>query len=434
MERELRVAFYTLGCKVNQYEAEQMREKFQAAGYETVDFSEAAEVYVISTCTVTAVSDKKSRQAIAAARRAGGPEAVIVAAGCYPQVAAEELRALDIDLVLGNEEKGETLRLVEKFLEKRERLAEVAEIGGVRTFRFDPVRGADERSRAHIKIEDGCDNFCSYCIIPYARGRVRSARIADVAAEFEALLEEGFLEVVLTGIEIASFGKDTGESFAELLETLEGPAARAGARIRLGSLEPRVVTQEFVRRLSGLSSLCPHFHLSLQSGSDKVLRAMNRKYDTALYREAVRRLREALPDCAITTDLITGFPGEGEMEQEETLRFVREIGFAKVHVFPYSERKGTRAVKLPEQVPMAVRRARAHVLSEVCGEVRRQFLREMVGATVTVLFETEREGAAFGHSENYTPVTVERAGPIAGQMRRVKITSAGEDMLRGELL
>ena len=430
----MRAAFYTLGCKVNQYEAEQMREEFQRAGYRIVDFSEEAEVYVISTCTVTAVSDKKSRQAIAAARRAGGKNAVIVAAGCDPQVAKEALLKLDLDLVIGNEEKGEALALVEECLAGRQKRMVIGEIGEKRTFRFQPVSGADERSRAHIKIEDGCDNFCSYCIIPYARGRVRSARIRDVVAEFEALVRRGYREVVLTGIEIASFGKDTGESFVTLLEELEGPAVAAGARIRLGSLEPRVVTEEFGARAGTLRALCPHFHLSLQSGSDRVLKAMNRKYDTALYREAVERLRTNFPGCAITTDLITGFPGEGEAEAEETAAFVREIGFAKVHVFPYSERQGTRAVKLPGQVPVAVRRARARALSKVCDEVREKFLAGMVGSSVTVLFETEEKGSWFGHSENYTPVSVESGCELAGEIRKVKITGVLEDGLRGELI
>lgn len=428
----MKAAFYTLGCKVNQYETEAMAERLAADGFEIVPFEEQADVYIVNTCTVTAVSDKKSRQLLHRAGRRN-PDALIVAAGCYPQ-AAKHADALppECDLIIGNAEKERLPELIRAALGQRARTVAVSDIGACRA--HDAMRiSHGDRTRVHLKIQDGCNHFCSYCIIPYARGRVRSKPVEAVRTEFAGLLRAGYPEIVLTGIEIASYGADIGSSLSELLPVLDAEAAAfPGARIRLGSLEPRLITPEFVAVLLRCPSVCPHFHLSLQSGCDRILKRMNRKYDTARYLESVRLLREAFPLCAVTTDIIAGFPGETEEDFAETLAFVETVGFARVHVFPYSRREGTPAARMPGQLTAAEKQRRAQALIARCEEVRLQFLRHLSGQQMEVLLE-QREGPfMMGHTANYTPVYLESSEDLAGRALTVILREPLRDGLRGE--
>ena len=353
----MRIALYTLGCKVNQYETQAMEQELTAQGHELVAFEEPADAYIINTCSVTAVSDKKSRQMIRRAKKMN-PHAIVAACGCYAQTHTDEVAALGIDLVGGTGQRMEFLRqLLAAAEEKRQR---VLVDDALRRHEFEvlPAGGQMSRTRAMLKVEDGCRNFCSYCIIPFARGPVRSLPLHEAVRQTEQLAAEGYREVVLTGIEISSWGQDlSGEQ--SLVDLLEAVSEAAGdMRLRLGSLEPRTITEDFCRRAARLKNLCPHFHLSLQSGCDETLRRMNRRYDTARYLESVALLRAYFSGVAVTTDLITGFPGETEEEFEKTLAFLRRCAFAQIHVFPYSIRPGTRAAAM-EQVPKSVKEARA---------------------------------------------------------------------------
>ena len=428
----MRIALYTLGCKVNQYETQAMEQELTTQGHELVAFEEPADAYIINTCSVTAVSDKKSRQMIRRAKKMN-PHAIVAACGCYAQTHTDEVAALGIDLVGGTGQRMEFLRqLLAAAEEKRQRVL-VDDALHRHEFEVLPAGGQMSRTRAMLKVEDGCRNFCSYCIIPFARGPVRSLPVAEAMRQTEQLAAEGYREVVLTGIEISSWGQDlSGEQ--SLVDLLEAVSEAAGdMRLRLGSLEPRTITEDFCRRASRLKNLCPHFHLSLQSGCDETLRRMNRRYDTARYLESVALLRAYFSGVAVTTDLITGFPGETEEEFEKTLAFLRRCAFAQIHVFPYSIRPGTRAAAM-EQVPKSVKEARAARAGQVAAELHEKYLRSCVGQIFPVLFEQAGEDGCFvGHAPNYMEVAA--AGEnLHNCLRSVRITGVDGSVLKGEIL
>ena len=426
----MKIAIYTLGCKVNQYETQAMEQELVRRGHELVDFEDAADAYIINTCSVTAVSDKKSRQMIRRAKK-NNPAAVVAACGCYVQTHEAEAKGLGIDLLMGTNDRAKFLDRLEQAAQTHERITEVDDALRRRAFEVLPAGGMANRTRAMLKVEDGCVNFCTYCIIPYARGPVRSLPMEQAAEQVRGLRAQGYREIVVTGIEISSYGHDLkdGTGLADLLECI----AREGGdmRIRLGSLEPRTVTREFCERVSKLSGLCPHFHLSMQSGCDATLKRMNRKYDTARFYESVELLREYFDDPAITTDLITGFPEETEEEFGETLAFIEKCGFAAMHIFPYSVRPGTKAASMA-QVDMSVREERAARAAVVAERMHQSYLARCVGRSFPVLFEQDRGEDGVGHAPNYMPVAVQRKG-LHNTVRRVRITAVEGDGLRGEL-
>ena len=401
----MRVAIYTLGCKVNQYETAAMEAELQRRGHTLTDFESEADAYIINTCSVTAVSDKKSRQMIRRAKKRNSA-AVVAACGCYVQTHTDEAKALGIDLISGTGQRMEFLDLLEQAVHAQQCIVHVDDALRRREFEVLEGGGMASRTRAMLKVEDGCVNFCTYCIIPYARGPVRSEPLHEAVRQTRELLAEGYREIVITGIEISSWGKDlkTGESLIDLMEAV--CAAAGEMRVRLGSLEPRTITEEFCRRASKLPNLCPHFHLSLQSGCDETLQAMHRRYDTARFYESVQLLNQYFDRPAITTDLITGFPGETEEDFGKTLRFIEQCGFAAMHIFPYSIRPGTPAAKM-EQVEMSVREERAHRAAAVAAKMHRAYLDGCVGKTYPVLFEQMRNGRYVGHAPNYMEVAVE---------------------------
>ncbi len=429
----MKYAFYTLGCKVNQYETQAMQQILLQRGDTLGDFDGICDCYVINTCTVTAMSDKKSRNAIRRVRRRS-PEAVIGVCGCYAQTAPEELREMDVDVLIGTDGRVEFLDRLAQAARDRQRWEHVEDAGLPRRFEQLPAGGLAERTRALLKVEDGCNNFCTYCIIPYARGRVRSLPLESAVQEARKLAAEGYREIVVNGIEISSWGWEwhDGSCLRQLLTAL--CAAVPEVRIRLGSLEPRTIDEEFCRALSGFQNLCPQFHLSLQSGSDPVLKRMNRKYDTARYYESVRLLNEYFPGCAVTTDLIVGFPGESEASFEESLAFIRKCALTKVHIFPYSRREGTPADKMPDQVPKAVKEARAARAAAVAAELEDAFHSALIGTVQEVLFEQPEDGLYAGHAPNYAKVYVRSDEALRNRTCRVRITEPCREGVLGELV
>ena len=429
----MKYAFYTLGCKVNQYETQAMQQLLLQRGDTLGDFDGICDCYVINTCTVTAMSDKKSRNAIRRVRRRN-PEAVIGVCGCYAQTAPEELRGMDVDVLIGTDGRVEFLDRLAQAARDRQHWEHVEDAGLPRRFEQLPAGGLAERTRALLKVEDGCNNFCTYCIIPYARGRVRSLPLESAVQEARKLAAEGYREIVVNGIEISSWGWEwhDGSCLRQLLTAL--CAAVPEVRIRLGSLEPRTIDEEFCRALSGFRNLCPQFHLSLQSGSDLVLKRMNRKYDTARYYESVRLLNEYFPGCAVTTDLIVGFPGESEASFEESLAFIRKCALTKVHIFPYSRREGTPADKMPDQVPKAVKEARAARAAAVAAELEDAFHSALIGTVQEVLFEQPEDGLYAGHAPNYAKVYVRSDEALRNRTCRVRITEPCREGVLGELV
>ena len=429
----MKYAFYTLGCKVNQYETQAMQQLLLQRGDTLGDFDGICDCYVINTCTVTAMSDKKSRNAIRRVRRRN-PEAVIGVCGCYAQTAPEELRGMDVDVLIGTDGRVEFLDRLAQAARDRQHWEHVEDAGLPRRFEQLPAGGLAERTRALLKVEDGCNNFCTYCIIPYARGRVRSLPLESAVQEARKLAAEGYREIVVNGIEISSWGWEwhDGSCLRQLLTAL--CAAVPEVRIRLGSLEPRTIDEEFCRALSGFQNLCPQFHLSLQSGSDPVLKRMNRKYDTARYYESVRLLNEYFPGCAVTTDLIVGFPGESEASFEESLAFIRKCALTKVHIFPYSRREGTPADKMPDQVPKAVKEARAARAAAVAAELEAAFHSALIGTVQEVLFEQPEDGLYAGHAPNYAKVYVRSDEALRNRTCRVRITEPCREGVLGELV
>ena len=425
----MRTAIYTLGCKVNQYETQALERELSRRGHTLVPFDGEADAYIINTCTVTAVSDKKSRQMIRQARRRA-PHAVVAVCGCYAQTDPAAVEALDVDLVMGTNDRLGFVDALEALSPDGGTVVNVDDALRRREYERLPAGGLEGRTRAMLKVEDGCHNFCSYCIIPYARGPVRSLPLAEAACEAARLAGEGYRELVLTGIEISSWGRGL-KNGQGLIDLIEGVCAAApGCRVRLGSLEPRTITEDFCRRAAALPNLCPHFHLSLQSGCDATLARMNRKYDTSRYYESVKLLRDHFDRPGITTDLIVGFPGETEGEFQATLGFVQKCAFSALHIFPYSRRSGTPAAAMAGQVPRAVKEDRARQAGAAAAELRRTWLESWAGETLPVLFEEERDGLWRGHAPNYTEVFAPGA-QFHNVIKDVKITGIHQDGLLG---
>ena len=429
----MRAAFYTLGCKVNQYETQIMAQQFMQAGYEIVEHSEVADVYVVNSCTVTATGDKKTRQIIHRLHRQN-PAAVIALTGCYSQAFPQQTAAIpEVCILTGTGNKTSVLQHVETYLKTGERIIDVP--AHHRQELFEPMQadGFLERTRAFVKIEDGCQHYCSYCIIPYARGFVRSKPLDTLREELIRLSAAGFHEVVLVGIDLSSYGKDIG---LRLVDAVKAACQIEGIdRVRLGSLEPDMLSDEELQLLASLPKFCPQFHLSMQSGCDATLRRMNRHYDSALYRTMVEKIRRNFQNPSITTDIMVGFPGESEEEFAQNLAFSQEIAFARAHIFAYSIREGTRAAVMPDQVTNAEKERRSHIMSQAMEECQRAFMEQQVGLREEVLFETDIvDDGYMGYTKNYTPVWVKSDESLCGKLRDVVIVGAGEKYCTGLLV
>ena len=423
------VSFHTLGCKVNQYDAQAMLEKFQEAGYRRVASGEPADVSVVVTCVVTAAGEQKSRQALHRALRQS-PGTLLVAAGCLAQKDAEKLAGLGARLILGNRHRERVVELLERAVAE-DRL--VVAVEDVRSAPFEELRISSQegRTRAVMKIQEGCDRFCAYCIIPSVRGGIRSRSPENIRAEALRLLGAGYREIVLTGIHLSSYGRDLHE--ATLLDAVCAAAVPGLPRLRLGSLEPVVATPEFASALSRIPAVCPQFHLSLQSGSDTVLRRMRRRYTAEEYRASAQALREAFPGCALTTDVLVGFPGETDKEFGETMAFCEAIGFTRLHVFPFSARAGTAAAGMPGQLPRAVKAQRAARMARLGAELSEKSRRALLGSAQEVLFEqADGEGFALGHTPDYHPVRARGGQP--GALRAVRLDALEGEGFAGTLL
>ncbi len=419
-----KAALHNLGCKVNAYETEAMQEILERSGYEIVPFHEKADVYVINTCTVTNMADRKSRQMLHRARKMN-PDAVVVAAGCYVQAKAGEVDDC-VDIVIGNNRKHELAGILEEYWRSEgEKKEEMADIIHAPAYEEMSLTRTGEHTRAYIKVQDGCNQFCSYCIIPYARGRVRSRRMEDVVSEVEALARQGYREVVLTGIHLSSYGIDLGggEDLLALIRAVHG--VDGICRIRLGSLEPRIVTEEFAGALAALPKICPHFHLSLQSGCDATLCRMNRRYTAQEYYEKCQLLRAHFDHPALTTDVIVGFPGETEEEFEESLAFVDKVDFYETHIFKYSRREGTKAAAMEDQVPEQVKTARSARMIALGRRKQQAYEERLIGTTVEVLMEeaVEREDGVYqvGHTKEYVKVGQKTTENLSNQLINVEI-------------
>ena len=422
----MKAAYYTLGCKVNQYDTQLMREQLEAAGYHTVPFNESADIYVVNTCTVTQISDKKSRQITARAKRLN-PESILVICGCFAQVAPQAAAALKgADIIIGTSNRKDILAYIDQFSKDRKQMVDVDNCG---TLEQEEIHTFAEKTRAVLKIEDGCENYCSYCLIPFARGKIRSKPLEIIQKEASALVKNGYREIVLTGIHLGSYGKENGIPCLE--KAIKAVANVQGIeRIRLGSLEPRIITEEFLNEIKDIPSLCHHFHLSLQSGCDKTLRAMNRHYSAEDYRQAVFLLRSTFEDCSITTDIIVGFPGETQEDFEECLRFADEIKFAKIHIFPYSAREGTKAAKMPGQLTKSIKAERVKIMEKIEEKNRFDFWNKMIGTEQTIMPEEEKNGFIHGTTANYCPVRWK--GALCKSPSIIKITAKDSDGLIGE--
>lgn len=434
MNKVKKVAFATLGCKVNAYDSQALMEIFEAAGYEIVEFSKPADIYVINTCTVTHTGDRKSRNMLRKARRLN-PKAIICALGCYVQVAPEEIEKIEaVDLMIGTKNRKEILHYIEKFTADREKHNFVSNIMTEKTFEPLEISDTKGKTRAFIKIQEGCNRFCTYCIIPYARGPIRSRAFLEVLDEIKRLVAAGYQEVVLTGIHIASYGLDQGQQ--DLLDLLvAADQIKDLKRIRLGSMEPMFLNQERLKRLKELRCFCPHFHLSLQSGSDSVLKRMGRRYKTAEYAAIVQMIRRDFPLAAITTDIMVGFPGETEAEFMETLEFVKEIEFYQIHIFKYSKRRGTPAATYKNQVDGTIKNSRAERLKELMEKQEQAFLKKNDGTVKEVLIESfSKEFAYEGHTKNYLPVKVMTDQKINGKIIMIKLSYKNEGYLAGSVV
>lgn len=436
------VSFYTLGCKVNQYETNAMEQQFIKNNYEIVENTQKADIYVINTCTVTNMAERKSRQMLRRVKEIN-PSAVLVVCGCYAQVAKNELEQIpEIDIILGINEKNEIVRIVENYMEKmaeqdkRSQEAEIDDVSKQKEFLDFGDVTYTEKNRAVVKVQDGCNMFCSYCIIPYARGRIRSRKIESVVSEIKKIAKEEIKEVVITGIHVASYGKDfDNENTSKkirLIDLLEAINKIDGIdRIRLSSLEPTIVDEEFATRLSKLDKICDHFHLSLQSGCDETLKRMNRKYTTQIYRDAVARLRKYYPEASFTTDVIVGFPGETDEEFAKTYEFLKEIDFYRLHVFKYSPRRGTVAEKMPNQIDGNKKEERSNKLIELSNSTENKHNQSYIGKTVKVLFEEFEDGFFKGHTTNYMMVKVageeEQSDKFVNKILDVKIKENNDE-------
>lgn len=431
-----RVAFHTLGCKVNHYETEAIAELFKDNGYQVVDFTDTADVYVINTCTVTNIGKKKSGQIIRRARR-NNKDAIIVVMGCYPQVAHQEVSSIPgVNIIIGTQNRQKVVELVEKFESDRRQIVDVGNITAQREFEDIGIRAYRDRTRAFIKIQDGCDRFCSYCIIPYARGRVRSRRPDSIIDEVNRISQSGYKEVVLTGIHVASYGKDLGN--IELIDIIAGIHEIKGIqRIRLSSIEPLAIDENFVQRCKPLYKLCPHYHVSLQSGCDSTLKRMNRRYTAEQYRNVINMLRNNINDVSITTDIIVGFPGETKEEFEQTYKFLEEMEFSKMHVFKYSPRKGTPAAKFADQVAYSEKEERSNKLLELDLKNQYKFKKRFIGRQMDVLFERQvkrRLELMEGLTPNYINIAVKAGKNLQATIQTVKLTNIECDYIIGEII
>ena len=427
----MKIGFYTLGCKVNQYETQAMERLFREKGHEIGSFEEPCDGYIINTCSVTAVADKKNRAMIRRCRKTS-PNATIGVCGCYSQHAPEAVRELGVDVIGGSADRAAFVDMMLEAMEARIHRESVDNALRRRSFEVLPAGGLEERTRAMLKVQDGCVNFCTYCIIPYTRGPVRSATLETAVEQAKELASRGYREIVITGIEIASWGVDLPGKppVTELIEAV--CRAVPELRVRLGSLEPRIVTDEFCEKLCKLTNLCPQFHLSMQSGCDTVLQRMKRKYDTARYLKSVELLKAAFPGCAITTDMIVAFPGETEEEFGESLDFIQKCGFADMHIFPYSRRPGTPADKMPGQLSNATKEARSRAAIKVAEEMSIAYRQALVGSVQEILFE-EADGEYFtGHAPNYVKVYVPGES-LHNEIRPVRICEIYKDGVLGEL-
>ena len=429
-----RVAFVSLGCKVNQYETNAMLQHFVENNYEVVEFTDVADVYIVNTCTVTNIADRKSRQMLRKVKDINA-NAVLVATGCYAQVGKQELEKIDeIDLIIGNNEKKDIVSIIEEYQTSRnQEIFQNSIISDVMMQKEYVEFGTTtytEKTRAVVKVQDGCDRFCSYCIIPYARGRVRSRKMENIIAEVEQIVEKGIKEIVITGIHIASYGKDFKEDIG-LIDLLENLNKVDGLkRIRLGSIEPTIITEEFVERLVKLEKICNHFHLSLQSGCDETLQRMNRKYTTQEFEKVTNLLRSKFENVALTTDIIVGFPGETQEEFQKTYEFLKKIAFYKMHVFKYSQRKGTKAASMPNQIDGSIKEQRSKILLELSDKNEQKYNSSYIGKVVEVLFE-EKDGQYYkGHTTNYIQVLAEGEG-LENKIENIKINKKINNDLLG---
>lgn len=428
----MNIAFYTLGCKVNQYETESMREVFIKNGHTVVPDNAPFDAVIINSCTVTAESDRKTRQILNRFRKEN-PEAIICLTGCMVQAFADESQALEnADIIIGNTDVLKVVKSVENFALNGERIFEVQKHCRSERFNTPPIQKFAERTRAYMKIEDGCDRFCTYCIIPTARGWVRSKPIEEIKQEAKALADNGFIEIVLVGINLTSYGKD--EDF-DLCDAVDAVCEIDGIkRVRLGSLEPDHITDHMLSRLKKQEKFCPQFHLSLQSGCDETLNRMNRHYDTSFYKDLVLRIRKMFPDSAITTDIMVGFAGETEQEFAASLDFAKEIGFAKAHIFAYSRRKGTVAYNLPNQITKTEKAERSKKMISATIITEKEFLNDLIGSQQEVLFETYEDGFVEGYTKNYSRVRVKSPHSYTGEILKVKVSSVENDYCIGEFI
>ena len=428
----MKFAFYTLGCKTNQYETQAMERLLMELGHQIGHFEEDCDGYVINTCSVTAVADKKNRAVIRRCRK-NHPGAIIAVCGCYSQHAADAVRALDVDLIGGSADRQAFVNMLVEAAESRVHWEQVDAALRRRNFEILPAGGLEERTRAMLKVQDGCVNFCSYCIIPYTRGPIRSAPLEVAVAQAKELAQRGYKEIVLTGIEIASWGAEWPEKppMTDLVAAI--CEAVPHVRIRLGSLEPRVITEESCVEMAKYPNLCPQFHLSMQSGCDTVLERMKRKYDTARYLESVELLKKYFPGCAVTTDMIVAFPGETEEEFQESLAFIRKCGFADMHIFPYSRRPGTPADKMPGQHNNDTKESRSRAAIAVAEEMSLAYRKKRIGTVQEVLFEEPEKGLFAGHAPNYIKVYVQ-GQDLHNQIRKVHITALLNEGLLGTIV
>lgn len=426
----MKAAFYTLGCKVNQYESEAMAEQLMKNNFEIVSHTEEADVFIVNSCTVTASSDQKTRQAVRRFKK-NNPDACVVLTGCMPQAYPENSESLvEADIVIGNKNNDTLIRVLNEFFAKKERLVNIELHKNGDPFRGTLISDFQNRTRAFLKIQDGCNRFCTYCIIPTSRGRSRSKPLEDIRKELDSIAEKGYKEVVLVGINLSSYGKDIGEKFTDAVKLACN--TKGIERVRLGSLEPDHITDEVIEELSKLDNFCPQFHISLQSGCNNTLKRMNRHYIAEEYYELCEKLRSTFEDATITTDIMVGFSLESEEDFEESLEFTKKIAFEKVHVFPYSVRKGTRAEKLP-QLEKKVKEERAKKMTAVCEEIRQKYLENQVGKTLEVLIETTNKNGFYeGYTKNYTPVLVKCTEDRCSEIIKVKITAVDGDYCIGE--
>ena len=432
----MKVKFYTLGCKVNQYESQAIGESLKKRGYEIAEGKDSADVVIVNSCTVTAESDRKTRQAVRRFKRQH-PHGIVVLTGCMPQAYPDKAKELlEADIVLGNKNNKDLPDILENYIRYGSRAFEVSEHKTGDGFQGDTITAFDERTRAYVKIQDGCNRFCSYCVIPYARGRVRSKPLDELKAELENISANGYKEVVLVGINLSSYGSDIDCTFPEAVKVAND--TEGILRVRLGSLEPDHLTDEVIEKLSECEKLCPQFHISLQSGCDSTLKRMNRHYDTEDYRRLCKKLRECFEDCTLTTDIMVGFAGESDEDFKQSLEFMKEIAFEKVHVFPYSVRKGTRAEKFDGHLDKSVKEERCRIMIEKAEEIRRKFFSEQIGKTYDVIIESKTDDGCYtGHTANYIPVKIKTKLPedLNGSLVNIKITDLADgDYLIGEII